>query len=190
MIKLRQYLEENKKVYSFNIKVAGCVPECFEADVKKQLADKDVVQFIKMKETPIRPAVEEFPNLANVEVTTFNVVVEYPITPPEIANLLKETGMTEDRFKVVNSQEPSEVDELVKPDQHEGEALLCKKELEDFGDKDIMAGEKFNSNFLKDLEAARKEREKELNNPTDPNVLGAHPKECKEAQTNSAIGSK
>lgn len=190
MIKLKEYLAENKKVYSFNIKVAGEIPEGFVEEVKKQVADKDIVSFEQLKSTPIQKELSEFPTLSNAEVTTFNVVLEYPITSPELTNCIKETGLAEEYFIVRGSGEPSELDEKLKQDS-DGEALLSKKELEAPAvAPDELAGEGFNKGFLADLAKASAERKKELNNPTCPDVLGNHQKESKDTGVNSAIGSK
>lgn len=190
MIKLREYLAENKKVYSFNIKVAGEVPAGFVEDVKKKVAKYEVASFEKLKSTPIQKELSEFPNVSNAEVTTFNIVLEYPITSPELTNCIKEIGLNEEYFLVRGSSEPGEIDEKTKQDS-KGEVLLTKKELEEPAEKaKDLAGPEFNKGFLADLAKAAEERKKELNNPTDPDVLGTHAKESKESGGKSPIGSK
>lgn len=191
---LREYLAENKKVYSFKIKIAGDIPENFEKDVKSGLEKVTVLVFDKLKSTPIQKQPLDFPEITNVEVTSYNVVLEYPITSPEIINIIKETGLSEEYFRVRGSEEPQEYEEFM-TQQHEDEAVLddpdYKSDDTEIG-QELLAGPEFNKTFLADLEKAAKERKKELGQDGgDPDVLGAHEKEkIDKAGVKSAIGSK
>lgn len=193
MKSLREYLTENKKVYNFKIKIAGDVPEKFEENLKKKLARVDVITFEKMKTTPVQKAPLDFPLISNAEVTIFNVVLEYPITAPEIVNDIKELGLSEEYFLVRGSDEPVEYDHLI-PKDHKGEAILDDPDYktdETAIEQENLAGPEFNKTFLADLAKAAADRKKELDNPTDPNVLSSHSKEkADKAGQKSAIGSK
>ena len=50
----KEYLVENKKIYSFKIKVAGDVPEKFQEALKSRLDSCKVMTFEKLSTTPIQ----------------------------------------------------------------------------------------------------------------------------------------
>lgn len=186
----KDYLFESKKVYSFKVKVAGDLPENFQNDLKKSLEKHQVITLEKMT-TPVQESPLDFPELANREVNIFDVVVEYPITAPEIASFLKEMGVAEDCFRVRNSAEPSETDVRITND--EAGALLDDAqylEAVEVKAKDYF-GDEFNKSFLKDLAQTAKEKSKELgHDKLDANVLAANQKkEFDKAGMKSPMGS-
>jgi hypothetical protein len=189
---LKEYLIENKKVYSFKVKVAGDLPEGFQDDLKKSMEKYSIVSLSKMT-TPIQENPMDFPEKTNKEINIFDLVVEYPITAPEIGNFIKEMGITEECFRVRGSGEPSEYDHLATPDGSEAGSLLDDpyyKESTNAKHKDYF-GADFNKNFLKELAKAAKERTKELGiDKAKPDVLGEAPKlKTDKAGAKSAIGS-
>lgn len=186
----RDYLTESKKVYSFKVKVAGDLPENFQDNLKKSLEKFEVVTFNKMT-TPVQESPMDFPELSNRSITIFDLVLEYPITAPEIAAYVKEQGVPEEFFRVRGSSEPSEIDQLIVDEN--GEAILNDpfyKEEAKIKPKDYF-GDDFNRSFLKDLAKTAKERKKELGQDKgDPDVLGSAPKVKEDkAGTKSALGS-
>lgn len=192
---LKEYLAESKHVYSFKVKIAGDIPENFVEDVKKGLEKVNVLVFEKMKSTPVQKQPVDFPELTNLEVTTYNVVLEYPIIAPEIVNIIKETGLSEDYFRVRGSDEPQEYEQVM-TQQHEGDAVLDDPDYktdETAIEPELLAGPEYNTSFLADLAKAAAERKKELGDQdkNDPDVLGSHNKEkADKAGVKSAIGSK
>ena len=161
----REYLAESKKVYSFKIKIAGEVPENFEKNCKERLDSCRVVSFNKVAETPIQAVPLDFPEVANSEVTIYEVVCEYPITAPEIASFLKEAGVSESCFRVRGSNEPTEQEQALAQDEPSGEALLDDTQYKEAGKvnhKDYF-GDDFNKSFLKELSKTAKERKKDGN---------------------------
>jgi hypothetical protein len=159
----KEYLSESKKVYSFKVKVAGEIPEGFEGKLKDRLDRCKIVTFEKMLTTPVQKVPLDFPTLTNKEVTIYDVVVEYPVTAPEIAKDLKEMGLNEECFRVRGSSEPSELDQLMLDDEVSKTALLSDsqyKEADSVKHKDYF-GDDFNKGFLKDLAKTAKERNKE-----------------------------
>lgn len=158
----KEYLTESKKVYQFKIKVAGELPEKFEESLKARLERCKVATFEKVETTPIQMVPLDFPNLTNKEVHIFNVVLEYPITSPEIAKEVKDVGLTEECFRVRGAGEPSEQEQLALDDKP-AEVLLADSQYKEAGKvahKDYF-GDDFNKGFLKDLAKAAKERNKE-----------------------------
>jgi len=159
----REYLSESKKVYNFKVKVAGDIPENFEKELKERLEKYKVITFEKMKTTPVQKTPLDFPELTNKEVTTFSVVLEYPVTAPEISTDIRDMGVEESCYRVRGSGEPSEVDQLSLDEEPSKEPVLNDSEYKDSVDvkhKDYF-GSDFNKSFLKDLSKAAKERNKE-----------------------------
>jgi len=159
----REYLSESKKIYSFKVKVAGDIPEDFEKNLKERLEKHKVITFEKMKTTPVQKTPLDFPELVNKEVTTYDVVLEYPVTSPEISNDIRDMGVEESCYRVRGSGEPSEADQLQIDAEPSGESVLIDNEYKDGVDakhKDYF-GDEFNKSFLKDLSKASKERDKE-----------------------------
>ena len=62
----KEYLVENKKVYSFKIKVAGEIPENFQDSVKTKLERCKVMTFEKLNTTPIQKLTLDFPDKNNM----------------------------------------------------------------------------------------------------------------------------
>jgi hypothetical protein len=189
MKNFRQYLSEQKKVYSFKIKVAGDLPENFQDNLKKSLEKYQIITLDKMT-TPVQESPLDFPELANKEVTIYDLVVEYPITAPEIANFIKDMNVTEECFRVRNSSSPSEYDHRIQPDV--AGALLddpMYTEADKIKTKDYF-GDGFNKDFLKELAKLSKERVKESGSNNDPDVLkSASKNKTDKVGVKSAMGS-
>jgi hypothetical protein len=186
----REYLTETKKVYSFKVKLAGEVPENFVENLKKGLEKYQIVALEKMA-TPVEETSVEFKQHGDKEITVFDLVVEYPITAPEIAAHLKEMNIGEERFRVRGSMEPSEYDTRIV--STEAGALLDDPHYSEESKikyRDYF-GDDFNKDFLKQLAKEAKERKKELGQDKgDPDVLGSTPKlKTDKAGVKSAIGS-
>ncbi len=188
-----EYLTESKKVYSFNVKVAGEVPEGFCDKLKACVASREVVTCEEMNKTPVTEVPMDFPELTNMEVTTFNLVTNYPITPIEVQKICcEQCGCDDTHCKVVNSASPTE-EYQINDDKREG-ALLHDNEYKEAGKvkyKDYF-GDDFNKSFLKDLQKTSKERKKELgHDKLKADVLADVPKiKIDKAGVNSPVGSK
>jgi hypothetical protein len=192
MKSLKEYLLESKKVYGFKVKVAGELPEKFQEHLKASLEKYQIVTLEHMS-TPVQEYPMDFPELTNKEINIFDLVVEYPITAPEISNFIKDIGLTEECFRVRGSGEPSEIDQLSLDDEPTGVSLLSDPfytETENAKHKDYF-GDDFNKNFLKELSKIAKERSKELgHDKADANVLESSPSyKTDKKGTKSAIGS-
>jgi hypothetical protein len=189
----KEYLSESKKVYSFKVKVAGELPENFESQLKERLERCKVVTFEKMATTPVQKVPLDFPNISNAEVTIYDVILEYPITSPEIVREIKDIGLDEDVFRVRGSGEPSEIDQITLDNELTRTSLLSDpnySESEKIKHKEYF-GDDFNKSFLKDLEKSAKERKKELGQDKGkPDVLGNAPKVKQDKSgVKSAMGS-
>lgn len=189
----KEYLSESKKVYGFKVKVAGELPENFESQLKERLERCKVVTFEKMATTPVQKVPLDFPNISNAEVTIYDVILEYPITSPEIVREIKDIGLDEDVFRVRGSGEPSEIDQATLDNELTSTSLLSDpnySEAEKIKHKEYF-GDDFNKSFLKDLEKSAKERKKELGQDKGkPDVLGNAPKVKQDKSgVKSAVGS-
>jgi hypothetical protein len=163
MKSFKEYLFENKKVYSFKIKIAGELPEGFAANLKSRLDRCGLKSLEETAKTPIQQVPLDFPELKNMEVRIFDVVCEYPITSPEIGKELQEMGMDPCCFRIRGAGEPTEVEQIQAMTEPTGQPLLSDNEYKESGKikhKDYF-GDDFNKGFLKDLSKAAKDRMKE-----------------------------
>jgi hypothetical protein len=159
----KDYLAESKKVYDFKIKVAGELPEKFQETLKEKLGRCGVKTCEKVSTTPIQALPLDFPDHPNCEVTIFEVVCEYPITSPEIANDIRSMGVSASCFRVRGANEPVEHEDIFAAIEPSGKALLADgqyKEADKVKVKDYF-GDEFNKGFLKDLEKTTKATKKE-----------------------------
>ncbi len=156
----KEYLAESKKAYPFRVKVAGDLPEGFEKKLKECLGAANPTVIEKSK-TPIQAVPLDFPELSNLEVHTFEVICEYPITAPELSEHVK-CLVPESHFRVRNGGNPAEAEHAGFDLEPSGEAILEEPVMstEKIKAKDYF-GDDFNKGFLKDLAKAAKERKKE-----------------------------
>lgn len=156
----KEYLAESKKAYPFRLKVAGELPENFEKNLKNCLSSCSPT-LVERSKTPIQSKPLDFPELENMEVHTFEVVCEYPITAPELAEHIKQL-VPETHFRVRNGGDPAEAEHAGFDLEPSGESVLEQPEMTvgKIKAKDYF-GDDFNKSFLKDLQKASKERMKE-----------------------------
>ena len=157
----KEYLAESKKMYTFRLKVAGELPENFVNDLKDCIGKANPT-IIEKSKTPIQATPLDFPELSNMEVHTFEVICEYPITAPEISQHVK-WYIPESNFRVRNGSDTGDVEHNTVDMTPSGEALLDDAQYKEAGKvkvKDYF-GDDFNKGFLKDLAKTAKERKKE-----------------------------
>lgn len=155
----KEYLAESKKSYPFRLKVAGELPEDFEKNIKECLGAVNPTLIEKSK-TPIQATPLDFPDLHNQEVHTFEVVCEYPITAPEVAEHIK-NFVPESHFRIRNGGDTGEFEHNTVDMEPSGEAILEEPEYNDKIKVKDYFGDDFNKSFLKDLAKVAKERKKE-----------------------------
>lgn len=167
MKSFKQYLTENKKVYSFKIKIAGEIPEGFLDGLKNTLEKYEIVNLQEINKTPIQKLPLDFPEIENSEVTTYEIITEYPITAPELEKQVVTLGVGANRMKIRGSGEPSEIRQIemeIETEETDKIALLNDSEYSEVSEidhKDYFGEENKNS-FLQDLAKAQQERLKEL----------------------------
>ena len=150
MKSFKEYLVENKQVYEFKIKFAGDCPKDCSMLIKRALSKFHVESCSSGKGTPIQETQTDFPGLANVGVTVFDITTSYPATSLEIQNLIAEHCKTSaDYIKVRNLKEQEEEELNHANDELTGEALI-EKEYEKGTGQDTV-GEKHVMSLLKEL---------------------------------------
>ena len=128
MKSFKEYLVENKQVYEFKIKFAGDCPKDCVMLIKRALSKFHVESCSSGKSTPIQETQTDFPGLANVGVTVFDVCTGYPATSLEIQNLVAEHCKTSaDYIRVRNLKEQEEEQLNHANDELSGEALIEKE---------------------------------------------------------------
>jgi len=75
------YLAEAKKIYEFNIGIAGELPENCADSLETCLNRYSVASMSAGKKTPIQERPLDFPQLSNCEVTYYEAGLNYPTTP-------------------------------------------------------------------------------------------------------------
>tara|TARA_X000001036_G_scaffold280428_1_gene260488 strand:- start:740 stop:1294 length:555 start_codon:yes stop_codon:yes gene_type:complete len=181
-----KYLAEAKKIYEFNIGVAGELPEGFVDDLESCLKRYSIASMSAGKKTPIQERPLDFPQLSNCEVTYYEVGLNYPTTPQVLGEYITQCcECSRDNIIVRNVNEPQEIYQNIKD---EG-PYVSKLETEDMGGdsaQEDVGGNRVMS-LLKELETARSEKE------NDP-LQDVKPGESKDITDNentvSPVGSK
>jgi hypothetical protein len=157
MKSFKDFLTESKKTYEFKVGIAGELPEGCDADMKTSLAKFDLVSLSAGKKTPIQERPLDFPNLHNMEVTYFDVVVNYPTTPQVLGEYIGHCCGVHASHIMVRT--PGDIMEEYQAPKTE-EAYQAMLTTEDMGGESAQdnVGENRVMDLLKELEVARKER--------------------------------
>ena len=155
-----EVLTESKKTYEFKIGGAGPLPEGFEDTLETILKKYGANNLTSGKKTPIQERPLDFPQLQNMEVTYFELAVEYPTTPQVLQAYIGNCCDIDQAYVIVrNANDPREEYQETKDDAPY-EAMLTKEDMEeaDPGAQVHVGGERIMS-LLKELETVRKENE-------------------------------
>jgi len=153
-----EYLTESKKTYEFKIGVAGDVPEDFEDHLEIGLKKYGLENLSSSKRTPITERPLDFPQLQNTQVTYWEAEVTYPTTVQVLQQYLGEIcSVPQSHIIVRNPNEPQEEYQETKEEQAY-EAMLNTEDMGGESAQDSVADNRV-MDLLKELEAARKERE-------------------------------
>lgn len=195
MKSFKQYLVESKQTYDFKIKVAGECPDKAVDGIKAALSQYDCNSCSSGKRTPIQETQIDFPEEKNVEVTVFEVSLNYPATSEQVrVAVASKLAKTESQIKVRNPEEEAEVALNHANDEASGEALL-EKELEAV-DGQKLVGDKHVMSLLKEL-GKHKTNGEQVKGTNDkilakkaPAEKAASAKIDKKAGTISPVGSR
>jgi len=181
-----EYLTEAQKTYKFKVRVAGDLPEGFADRLESALSKYDIVGISAGKKTPISEKPLDFPQLQNIEVTHYDVEVNYPATAFILEQYLSvETGVGHSHIIVRGEHDPIERYQENTGEEKPYESLLNQEDLGGESAQDSVSTNRV-MELLKELETARKERD------IDP-VEGIEPGKSKdisnEENAKSPIGS-
>jgi hypothetical protein len=158
MRSFKELLTESKKTYEFKIGVAGPLPEGFEDRMETSLKKFNVSNMSSGKKTPIQERPLDFPQLQNMEVTYFEVAVEYPTTSQVLQEYVGRCCGVQQAYIIVrNANDPREEYQDM-DDTAPYEAMLTKEYMGGESAQAEVAGNRVMS-LLKELETARKENE-------------------------------
>ena len=157
-----EILNESKKIYPFKIGVAGPLPEGFVDALETSLQKYNVVKMSSGKKTPIQERPLDFPQLQNMEVTYFEVELQYPTTVQVLQEYLGKCCRVDQSYIIVrNPNEPQEEYQQNAENKSDTyEVQLTKEDLGGESAQDSVAGNRV-MDLLKELETARKERDED-----------------------------
>jgi di/tripeptidase len=164
MKSFKDYLVESieAKKYEFKIKIAGVLPEHCEDVMENALKKYDLAKFAKSKTVPIQAKVPDFPTMENVEVTVFDVELNYPTTGQVLSTYMAEqTGIPADRIRVRSPLEEAEIElnaTTTNEETKDGKPLIGQCDPAPSNNQKL-AGDKYVASFLKELSKTRKEPE-------------------------------
>jgi len=161
---LKEYITESfsAKKYIFKLKIAGDITEDQEKSIEALLEKYGVDKFSKTSTTPIQSLPLDFPTLKNVNVSIYDLALNYPTTPFELHEYICGGAKLQKGNVVVrNPNEPTEAYQL---DKEENKGALLDdpnyKELPKIKTDDYY-GTKYNLSLLKELSKDTKARAKE-----------------------------
>lgn len=161
---LKEYITESfsTKKYIFKLKIAGDITEDQEKSIESLLEKYGVDKFSKTSTTPIQSLPLDFPTMKNVNVSIYDLSLNYPATPFELHEYICGGAKLQKGSVVVrNPNEPTEAYQL-ETEENKG-ALLDDpnyKELPKIKTDDYY-GTKYNLSLLKELSKDSKARAKE-----------------------------
>ena len=158
MKKFTEFLTESQKTYKFKVRVAGELPEKFEDHMEMNLNKYEIINMSAGKATPIMEKPADFPQLQNMEVTTFEVELKYPTTSHILEQYLVQCCDVPHSHIVVRGEFDPVEEQQTEKDDGPYEAKLT---AEDMGGESAQhsVGAKRVMDLLKELETAREERE-------------------------------
>jgi len=158
MKSFKEILTESKKTYEFKIGIAGELPEGCENSIKSCLEKYSVADMSKGKKTPIQERPLDFPQLENMEVTYYEVSLNYPTIPDVLQEYIGDCCNIDQSHIIVRRD--GEMQEVYQ-EKAEDTTYEAKLNTEDMGGESAQesVGENRVMDLLKELEKARKERE-------------------------------
>lgn len=150
MKSFKEYLIESKRTYEFKIKVAGECPKDCGSKIKEALSAYKVVSCSSGKGVPISEKQTDFPQLENVGVTIFDVVVSYPANTVQVREAVaNKINVVPAKIRVRNMKEEEELELNHEHDNAEGS--LLEKDYEASAEGQKVVGETQKMALLKEL---------------------------------------
>lgn len=156
---LKEYLTEAKKTYAVRVKIAGDLPESFDSKFKSLMSKYEMVGMKKLGTTPVQEHPHEFPRIKNSEVHIFDVEAMYPISFPQLEQVVSETfGLSQYNVKV---KHPADTTEQETPEPTKEPKITDGEYKDDPAQGSAPSyGDKFNMSLFKELMKSRTESER------------------------------
>jgi hypothetical protein len=152
MKSLHDYIAERNSNYSFRIKIAKQNPKDIMEEIKNALDAYQLVDITAPKSLPIQEH-REFPKWGPCECWQFEATVAYPVTSPQIYQLLRErTGMQAEWVCVYGKQQADDNDAFEAYGKDHTGSLLLDSELKDVPGGQDLVGDKRKDSLLKELD--------------------------------------
>lgn len=155
----KSYLEESKRIYEFQARIAGLVEPESLSKIKEALAMFKAEKVAQLKRLPIQDQAD-FPSHGPIEVTILEVTTEYPATTEQVRTAIFGTGCADAHsVKVLGKNNPAiAIEDGLEQSNiggKEGESVLEQEELKA---AEVPAEYKLGGNtdnLIKELLAAR-----------------------------------
>ncbi len=152
MKSLHAYIAERNTTYDFRIKIAKQDPSEIMEEIKNALDAYELVSISRPKSLPVQEH-RDFPKSGACECWQFEAELAYPVTAPQVAQLLKErTGMQAEYVCVYNKVQAEQNDYAEAHGKDHTGSLLLDSELKDVPGAQELVGEKRKDSMLKELE--------------------------------------
>jgi hypothetical protein len=150
----KDYLQESilEKKYDFRIKIAGAFDQATSAKLESILGKYKVANFKKSATTPVQQFPLDFPKLKNIEVSIFEVTLDYPTTQYELTEyIVNNLGVAKENLAVRRPGEPTE--EYQEPKVERTQPLLTDPDYKESPNAQFedYYGDKYNTGFVKEL---------------------------------------
>lgn len=159
------YVAETKVDYKYVLKFAVHKMDDKQIDVLEScLVKYELKEASAFKETPIQESPLDFPNVKNTPVFICNITLGYPASLDFLRTYIcNNLGISPAQLAVYSENDPRQIEtdlyaDRNSPEYREKYKARLGSDYEETGDKDFY-GEKYNTDFLKELEKVRKERE-------------------------------
>ena len=156
--RFQELLNESKKTYNFKVGIAGELPEGCEESIKSCLEKYSVASMSKGKKTPIQERPLDFPQLENMEVTYYEVELNYPSTQQVLQEYIGQCCNINQSYIIVRNPEEAQEKYQEMPTDTTYETMLTKEDMGGTSAQESVGGNRV-MDLLKELEVARKERE-------------------------------
>lgn len=128
----KEYLTESKKTYDFKVKMA-CTCEAKDIEkIKEALTKFKVESVTQPKRLPIQES-PEFPNCGPVEISIFDVSLNYPVNDEQVRQAIASCGAPASMIRVIPSAHPYEAimdgKEVSNVNGKNGESVLLDPEM-------------------------------------------------------------
>lgn len=159
------YVAEVKTDYNYVLKFA--VNEMEDANIDSLeacLAKYQLKQASAFRKKPIQESPLDFPNVKNTAVYICDITLGYPASLDFLRTYIcNNLGISPANLAVYSENDPRQIETDLFVDRNSPEYKAKYKtrlgsDYEESGDKDLY-GEKYNTDFIKELERVRKERE-------------------------------